>query len=442
MLDGLRYHYKAIATAGFAIFSMFFGAGNLLFPLNLGAEAPDSTLASILGLGLTGVGMTFLGLLSIILYQGDKDAFFNSIGKKPAFVLSAIMLALMGPFGAIPRCIVVSHASFDQWLGGKLPFWLFGLVFCLATALAIKNYSRIIPLIGKVLTPFLLVFLGALCIASFTGNIPVADAVENQALNQILCGEAFIKALDPVADAVENHTLSQMLFGEAFVKALETGYQTLDLLATFFFCGTVIRFFKDYTRNHTRPASITALSLLACLLGCLLLGLIYGVFIHMGSLYAPYLLAFSPSQRLVALGEYTLGSFALPLVSFTLFFACLTTVAVLVLLFGDFLKTAFFKQASKKICLGITLGLSYGMSLLGFDTIFQFLGEVLFVLYPGIITLTLCHLVSKMAQGLAPSFVSSEKSLEIAVLGLRVNYKQALFWLAVVFSLLFKFQHR
>lgn len=417
MLDGLRYHYKAIATAGFAIFSMFFGAGNLLFPLNLGAEAPDSTLASILGLGLTGVGMTFLGLLSIILYQGDKDAFFNSIGKKPAFVLSAIMLALMGPFGAIPRCIVVSHASFDQWLGGKLPFWLFGLVFCLATALAIKNYSRIIPLIGKALTPFLLVFLGALCIASFTGNIPVADAVEN-------------------------HTLSQMLFGEAFVKALETGYQTLDLLATFFFCGTVIRFFKDYTRNHTRPASITALSLLACLLGCLLLGLIYGVFIHMGSLYAPYLLAFSPSQRLVALGEYTLGSFALPLVSFTLFFACLTTVAVLVLLFGDFLKTAFFKQASKKICLGITLGLSYGMSLLGFDTIFQFLGEVLFVLYPGIITLTLCQLVSKMAQGLAPSFVSSEKSLEIAVLGLRVNYKQALFWLAVVFSLLFKFQHR
>ncbi len=409
MLDCVRYHYKAIGTAGCAIFSMFFGAGNLLFPLNLGAEAPESVLASCLGLGLTGVCMTFLGLLSIILSQGDKDAFFNSIGKKPAFVLSAIMLALMGPFGAIPRCIVVSHASFDQWLGGRLPFWLFGLLFCLSTALVIQNYKRIIPIIGKMLTPFLLLFLGILCLASLTGNIPVASP----------------------------QTLRPMSFGPAFTKALETGYQTLDLLATFFFCGTVITFFKDYTRNHTRPPSLQTLSFLACLLGCSILGIIYLVLIHMGSLYAPYLLAFSPSYRLMALAEYTLGSFALPLLSFTLFFACLTTVSVLVVLFGDFLKDSFFNKASKKACLGLTLGLSYGMSLLGFDIIFEFLGEVLFVLYPAIITLTVCHLIAKLGPRIPKPL---GKSLETSFMGLRVNYKRVLFWLATALSFLYKFQ--
>lgn len=414
MLDCIRHHYKAIGTAGCAIFSMFFGAGNLLFPLNLGAEAPEFVLASCLGLGLTGVGMTFLGLLSIILYQGDKDAFFNSIGKKPAFILTSIMLALMGPFGAIPRCIVVSHASFDQWLGGKLPFWLFGLLFCLSTALAIKNYKRIIPVIGKVLTPFLLLFLGVLCLASLSGTIPAAGP----------------QGLRPIT------------FSSTLIKALETGYQTLDLLATFFFCATVITFFKDYTRNHTRPhtkpTSIATLSFLACLLGCSLLGIIYLVLIHIGSLYAPYLLAFSPSHRLIALAEYTLGSFALPLVSFTVFFACLTTVAVLVLLFGDFLRTSFLRNASKKTCLALTLGLSYAMSLLGFDTIFQFLGEILFVLYPAIITLTICHLLSKLGP-ILPKLRG--KSLETECLWLRVHYKQVLFWLATALSFLYKLQY-
>lgn len=381
MLNCIRYHYKAIGTAGCAIFSMFFGAGNLLFPLNLGAEAPEQALASCLGLGLTGVCMTFLGLLSIIIYKGDKEVFFNSIGKKPAFILSAIMLALMGPFGAIPRCMVVSHAAFDPWLGGRLPFWLFGLLFCLSTACVIKNYNRIIPIIGKVLTPFLLLFLGILCLASLNGTIPIRD-----------------KAL-----------LNPSSFGSAFIKALETGYQTLDLLATFFFCGTVISFFKGYTHTQTRPSNIKTLSFLACLLGCSLLGVIYLVLIYIGSLYAPYLLTFSPSHRLIALAEYTLGSLALPLVSFTLFFACLTTVAALVVLFGDFLQTSFFRNLSKKTCMGLTLGLSYMMSLLGFDAIFQFLGEVLFVLYPAIITLTLSHLVSRLTSILPTSL---GKSLE------------------------------
>lgn len=409
MIQCIRYHYKAIATAGFAIFAMFFGAGNLLFPLNLGAEAPEATLASSLGLGLTGVFMTFLGLLSIILYQGDKDAFFNSIGKKPAFILSAIMLALMGPFGAIPRCIVVSHASFDQWLGGKLPFWLFGLVFCMSISLVVQNYNRIIPVIGKVLTPFLLLFLGVLSIASLNAKLPAKDP----------------------------HILA-LSFNTAFFKALETGYQTLDLLATFFFCGTVISFFKAYTQHQKKPANVIKLSFLACLLGCSLLGIIYLVLIHMGSLYAPHLLAFSPPHRLVALAEYTLGSFALPLVSFTLFFACLTTVAVLVLLFGDFLKTSLLRQTSKQTCIALTLGLSYAMSLLGFDTIFQFLGDVLFILYPAIITLTLCHIISKLFSK-AQNTIG--KSLETATSRFRVNPKQALFWLAAALSFLYKFQY-
>ena len=90
---------------------MFFGAGNVVFPLAVGLQSQDANIFGILGLILTAVLVPFLGLIAAILFKGDYEAFFERLGKWPGFILIVLILALIGPFGALPRTITLSFAT-------------------------------------------------------------------------------------------------------------------------------------------------------------------------------------------------------------------------------------------------------------------------------------------------------------------------------------------
>src|SRR5262245_8338583 len=101
-----------IISTGFALFSMFFGSGNLVFPLVVGKESGGHYLLATLGIFLTGVVVPFLGVIAMMLYKGDNQKFFGSMGKPATFWFPLIALSLMGPFGVLARCITVAHGSF------------------------------------------------------------------------------------------------------------------------------------------------------------------------------------------------------------------------------------------------------------------------------------------------------------------------------------------
>ena len=84
---------------GLAMFAMFFGAGNVAYPLSVGHLAQDAHFWGILGLLVTAVGVPFLGLISVVLFGGDYESFFGRLGKWPGFILTVLILALIGPFG-------------------------------------------------------------------------------------------------------------------------------------------------------------------------------------------------------------------------------------------------------------------------------------------------------------------------------------------------------
>src|SRR5665647_1655937 len=94
-----------IIATGLAMFSMFFGAGNVVFPLALGQIAQDKNFFAILGMLVTAVGVPFAGLIAMTLFNGDYRKFFARMGAVPGFIVVAIIMGLIGPFGAIPRCI-------------------------------------------------------------------------------------------------------------------------------------------------------------------------------------------------------------------------------------------------------------------------------------------------------------------------------------------------
>src|SRR5262245_25771526 len=115
---------STVLATGLAMFSMFFGAGNIVFPLALGQFTKDQTLYAVLGLTLSAVLVPFTGLISMILFNGDYRAFFQRMGKWPGFLVSVVIMGLIGPFGAIPRCVTLSYSTVAMFL----PEGLIGLI--------------------------------------------------------------------------------------------------------------------------------------------------------------------------------------------------------------------------------------------------------------------------------------------------------------------------
>ena len=73
---------KQIITIGLAIFSMYFGAGNLMFPIGVGVTSGSDWILGILGFITTAVMLPLVGLIAMVLFDGDYNAFFGRLGKR------------------------------------------------------------------------------------------------------------------------------------------------------------------------------------------------------------------------------------------------------------------------------------------------------------------------------------------------------------------------
>jgi len=357
---------KAVFIAGFAMFSMFFGSGNLVFPLAIGAQTMDKAPWAIIGLTISGVLVPFLGLLGVILYKGNRIEYFASIGKVPAFLLAFSMLALMGPFGVIPRCILVSHGGVKLFAPSvSLP--VFSFVFCVLTLFLVWKHDRIVPILGKVLTPWLLGGIGVLIVGGLLYGPAIPHSSESS--------------------------------GKAFLEGLWKGYQMMDLLAAFFFSAATVAYIHEYLGKNEKQSELVKLSVKASLLGAGLLGLVYIGFILLGAGFSDSLKSVEPSQYLVAVAQETLGYLAAPVASITIILACLTTAAILTMLFADFLREDILnKKIGNPIALIITLVISFFVSMIGFEALANWIASVLEVAYPALIALTIANIVKKLWQ--------------------------------------------
>lgn len=356
---------KTVLTAGFAMFCMFFGAGNLVFPLVVGTKSLDNASYAMLGLAITGVLVPFLGLVGVILYDGNRSNFFSCIGKIPAFILIFIMLALLGPIGVVPRCIVVAHGAITSFCP-SCSLALFSFLFCLFSLFLIWKHDSVIPVIGRYLTPLLLIGIAIISIAGIFFSNAIAQPSEFTSL-------------------------------KAFNVGLKDGYQTMDLLAAFFFSTTTVAYLRAHLRSDDSPKTLLKLGLISSIIGAGFIGIIYVGFVILGAKHAPNLLNARPEQMLSTIAGHTLGPIAIPIVSTTIILACLTTAAILALLFADFLNedVCRYKLGAKKSII-FTLILSFFVSLVGFDSLRTWLGTILQIAYPALILLTLANIANKI----------------------------------------------
>lgn len=354
-------HMILIISTGFALFSMFFGSGNLVFPLAVGQESHNHYFWASLGICLTGVLVPLLGALGIFLFKGDSDRFFGVIGKPAKFWLPFIMLSLLGPFGVVARCITVAEGSFHL-VFPNTSFILFSLISCIIIYFVAANKKRIIPLLGSFLTPCLIIMLTLVAAFGFWHGAS---------------------------------TESTHAFGlEAFKNGFFQGYQTMDLLAAFFFSSFILTHLE---KEMSDKSKIWKIFLQSALIGGVLLSAVYFALVFLGAAYASELQNIPPQEMLGYIAQRSLGSFSAPIVCMTIILACFTTAVVLASLFADFLKTRILKdRISDKTAMIVTLTIAFGVSTFEFAGISQFLAPILEAIYPALIVLTLMNIATEV----------------------------------------------
>ncbi len=352
-----------VVSTGFALFSMFFGSGNLVFPIAVGQESDGHFLLAALGILSTGVIVPFLGVFGMLLYKGDLASFFSCFGKRGTFLFSLLALALMGPFGVLARCLTVAHGALLLIVPeASLP--LTSLALCAFIFLFAVRKNKIISLLGTVLTPLLLIAIALIAFFGLSqGEIPAATPHGGWG---------------------------------ALKNGFFQGYQTMDLLAAFFFSGFVIKYLHERFSVNAGDGALLTVFCKASLIGAGILSAVYCALVMLGWIYAPILADQPPQEMLGLIALEALGTMAAPCVCVAVMFACLTTAIVLASLFAEFLRHDVAKdKMGHTTSLIITLCIGFLVSTLDFAGIAGFLGPVLEAVYPALIMLTVVNIAYK-----------------------------------------------
>lgn len=362
---------------GLAMFSMFFGAGNIIYPLAIGQYAGDKNFFAMIGLLITAAIMPIAGVIAMILFDGNERRFFGRLGRIPGFLLAILIISLLGPLGSTPRCIALSYTTLKSAFLNISPV-LFSAISCGIIFLFSFKKNSLLTLLGWILTP---VLIGSLILIILLGIFTGPSA--------------------PIIDQSNFHM---------FLHGLSEGYNTMDLLAAFFFSATIVNVLKKNLKEKKgfQQQNLLGITLKGSLIGMMLLAAIYVGFSYIASFHANELIGKGKDELLAAMTLKIAGGYGGILVCITISLACLTTAIALVSAFADFFQREVFKgKVSYPIILAATLLITFFISTFEFSGISAFLWPILQVCYPGLIILTIVNII----YGLKNHLVIIEQSV-------------------------------
>lgn len=359
---------KIILPAALAIFAMFFGAGNLVFPLALGAHSTHTSLPIvIIGFLISGIGLPALGLIATILCKGDYKEIIYTLGKRFGLVIALIIISLLGLIISNPRSCIVAHSTLSSYLPQNVFFTVgFKVVFYSLVFFAASQHTKVVQVIGKILSPIKIsMILLVIGIGVFSGHLHQTHISHNSA---------------------------------AFYHALSTGYYTLDLLASFFFCNLVYRFVSQKIESYQLSSKkLITFSIVSTLLGMLLLGVVYLGFFYVANLHATVLRSANTASILATANQLLFNPTTAIAFNICVAVACYVTSVALTSITSTFFYENIFKQKiSQTTCLiGTTLA-AFTTSNFSFKEIAMIGNKVLGIIYLILIVLTVFKIGTKL----------------------------------------------
>lgn len=334
---------------GFAMFATFFGAGNMIFPPYLGLMSGKQWFLGFLCFILADAGLAIMTVLAMIRLDGSIDALFCRLGKIPSKLTTVTTMFIVGPALCIPRTCAT---TFEM---GVLPFfpnfspWIFGAAFFVVVFLLIVHRTRVVDIIGKYMTPILLLSLGFLVVRGMIS--PIGD----------------------IAQGVDKLVTAK----EGFLA----GYQTMDVLGALAFTLIVIRDVR--VKGYNTHKSSMAIVIRASLVTFVGLFLVYGGLCYLGATSSSLDMGdFNQTSLLVTITQRLLGSFGMVLLAVIVLFACLTTAIGLASSSGDFFYQLIKKKIPYKWIVGLICISGVIISNVGISAMISLATPMLNILYP------------------------------------------------------------
>ena len=362
---------QKILVAG-TLFGMFFGAGNLIFPVHLGQMAGQNALPAIIGFIITAVGIPILGVAAIGITHSDRlQTLSGKVGKGYGIFFTCLLYLTIGPLFAIPRCATVSFTTgITPLLGADSPERLYLLLFSAVFFAFVLFFSlrpgKITVWIGKIINPLFLFFFAVLMLAA------------------LLAPGAAVSAVEPV----------EAYRSDAFFPALIEGYGTMDAIAGLAFGIVVIDVIRRMGVDNDDTIAEDVLS--SGLLTGALMALIYVVSIVVGAQSRGlFELSENGGIALTQIAGHYLGGVGLFILAFTITFACLKTSIGLVTACAEtFSKMTNGKISYRSWAILFTV-FSFAVSNIGLSAIIEYSIPMLMLIYPPAIALILLAFLGK-----------------------------------------------
>ena len=351
-----KKHVTDSIVVGFALFAMFFGAGNVVFPPYIGMHAGEQWANGFLFYFIADIGLALVAMFAI-LHAGGADNITGRIGHVASKVLMCAVILCIGPMVAIPRTAATTlEMSVTPFFSGMSPVVFSIIFFAVILLLSIKQ-SAVIDIVGKILTPALLIGLLVLIVKGF---------------------------VSPIGDIVDTGVSAS----EVTVNGIKSGYQTMDVLAAMAF-GIIILSSADEKGYTDSKSAAKMIGIAAALSGVLLLIVYFGLTYLGATASTVFPTDISRANLVIGIVELLLGKAGLIIFAIVIALACITTAVALVSSAASF----FAKLANDKISYGVFVVVicvsSAVISNLGLDMIIAIATPVLDIVYPPMLVLIL-----------------------------------------------------
>lgn len=345
---------------GFALFALYFGAGNLIFPPSIGIASGSHWVSSLLGFSITGIVLPLLAVIAILQVGGKFENLTNPIAPWFYAVFNLLLMVGIGVFVTIPRMAATTHELGTVALLPNLPSVVTIIGFFAIAFFFAKDETNVIDRIGRYLTPVMVILL------------------------LFIVGKGIFFPLGTPSDTG---------ITQAFSKAFVNAYQTGDVITGILCAPIFILAIRHYGYKGKEIKSMAMQAILIAGIGLLI---VYGGLLYISAGAVSQFPADIESTTLVkGLIDQLLGGGGAVALAVVIALACLTSTIGVVAVIAEFLTKLVKDRIAYKLWVGIICIVSASIATLGVDKIISYTIWIFTLLYPIAIVLVMLGIFNK-----------------------------------------------
>ena len=353
--------FKDALITGFAVFAIFFGAGNLIFPGGVGLMAGDRWPIAMVATLMCGVALPLLALLAVANMGTGWSDIAKPVGAwfdKGLFFVTSVGMVLLSN---LPRTAATTHEVAIKTLFPGLPIWVTVIIFFAVVYVMSIDESSLIEKVGKYLTPVMLVLLVIIVVKGL---------------------------ISPIGTPIT--TEEPKVFGTAFTELYFTGDLFSGLFISSIFLADLAR--RGYDDRQTRKKMTVS----AITIAGVLFAIVYGGLLIFGAEMSEYTAQGTDRTALLTdMVHRILGHFGTVALSLSVALACLSTATGLLGIVSNFLVSLTKGKVKYRVWVTLITISSVIMASFGVEKIISIAAPIFFLTYPAGLAITVFALFYK-----------------------------------------------